>query len=77
MCEYCVACCVCIRLREDGRPNRSPSDVIHQINGRDCECMFCNNSFCEYHWRSELDHGNTVYDAPYLIAKCMDCEDNQ
>ena len=75
MCEYCTACCVCIRLNKVNNP--SPSDIIHRIDNRDCECISCNNSFCEYHWQIELNHENTIYsaDKPYLIAKCMDCKD--
>lgn len=72
MCEYCTACCVCIRLK--GVENPSPSDIIHRIDNRDCECKSCDNSFCAYHWKIEL--ANTAFNAdkPYLIAKCMDCK---
>ena len=75
MCEYCTACCVCIRLNNVNNP--SPSDIIHRIDNRDCECKSCDNSFCEYHWKIELSHVNTEADKPYLIAKCMDCKDEE
>ena len=74
MCKYCSACCVCLRHEEEDEVSPSPSDIIHRIDNRDCECKSCDNSFCEYHWKIELSHANTEADKPNRIAKCIDCK---
>ena len=79
MCNYCVACCICIRLENDKMSNPSPSDVIHSIDDNDCECRSCDNSFCEYHWEEEKKHGYLLIlpNVPYEITKCSTCRSEE
>jgi hypothetical protein len=88
MCEYCVACCVCIANDNHGKNHSKSPDysilriadrVLHCYSGcsYECEegeasCNSCGHQLCAFHWEEIKQVGKLLND--HVIDACQDCK---